>query len=328
MPLTILVIGCGSIGQRHIDNLLTLGIRKIFVYDRIAERAIEMERLYGVESVSSLESALDSSADAVFICTPPIHHIDMARKAVGKGANVFLEKPISHSLEGVDELLREAEQKSLKVMMGYNLRFHAGLQEAKSLIDKGTIGKLLAAHAEFGQYLPDWRPNRDYREGYFHDPNQGGGIILDASHEIDYLQWFIGGVNRVYASMATLSELDISSEDFATIVLKTRDNVLATARLDCIQRGYARNCKFIGSQGTLIWDFVEGVKIIDDRGQVKTELDIKPDVNEMYLKEVDWFLGCVRGDLDPPVDGSSGKRVLEIVLAAKVAAKSNREIQV
>ena len=77
-----------------------------------------------------------------------------------------------------------------------------------------------------------------------------------------------------------------------------------------------------------ILDFVEGVKIIDDRGQVKTELDINPDVNEMYLKEVDWFLGCVRGDLDTPVDGTSGKRVLEIVLAANLAAKNNREIQV
>ena len=328
MSLTILVIGCGSIGQRHIYNLITLGVKKILVYDHVPEKSNEMESQYGVVSVSSLKSALDSSVDAVVICTPPIHHIDIARKAVEKGSNVFIEKPISYSLEGINELLMEAEQKSLTVMVGYNLRFHSGLREAKYLIEKGTIGKLLAAHAEFGQYLPDWRPDRDYREGYFSDPNKGGGIIFDASHEIDYLRWFIGEVNRVYASAATLSDLDISSEDFATIILKTKDNILATARLDCIQRGYSRNCKFIGSHGTLIWDFVEGVKILDDRGQVWKKLDINPDVNEMYIDEIDCFLGCISGKLDPPVDGRSGRRVLEIVLAAKVAAQSNREIQV
>ncbi len=182
--------------------------------------------------------------------------------------------------------------------------------------------------AEFGQYLPQWRAAQDYRAGYNAHNEMGGGIILDGSHELDYVRWLGGEVDTVYCAAGHLSRLEMNAEDGAEITLRMVDGVIAEIHLDCIQRGYSRNCKALGEEGVLVWDFKEGVRCLNGDGGTWQHFPIAPDPNEMYLEEMRHFLKVVKGECLPAVDGATGKRILEIALAAKESAKHGEEVRV
>jgi predicted dehydrogenase len=319
MKQHFLVIGCGSIGQRHIRNLRALGVADIGAYDSNAERLDRVTHEYGVSPCSSIEAGLASQPDAVLVCTPPHLHTLVAQQAIDAGAHVLVEKPIAHTLDGLDDLLRTADDRRRILYVAYNLRFHVGLLKLKALLDSGAIGRPLVIRAEVGQYLPEWRPTQDYRAGYNVRSAMGGGIILDASHELDYVRWLCGEVEGVYCAAGHLSDLEMDTEDTAAITLRFSNSTIGQVHLDCIQRGYARNCKIIGSEGSLFWEFKEGVRhLLPDK--TWHTFPMTPDPNEMYLAEMRHFMSCVRGEEEPLVDGATGKRVLEIALAAKESA--------
>jgi predicted dehydrogenase len=325
LDLKVLTIGCGSIGQRHIRNLRALGVASIGAYDLITEQLDWVAREYNVFPYSSVEAGLASRPDAVLICTPPYLHTLVAQQAVDAGAHVFVEKPIAHTLDGLDNLLRTVDERRCVLYVAYNLRFQAGLRKLKDLLDSGAIGKPFAIRAEVGQYLPDWRPGQDYRTGYNVNIAMGGGIILDASHELDYVRWLCGEVESVHCTAGHLSDLEMDTEDTAAITLRFSNGMIGQVHLDCVQRGYARNCKIIGAEGTLSWEFKEGVRhLLPDK--TWHVYPIAPDPNEMYLAEMRHFLSCVRGEEKPLVDGATGKRVLEIALAAKRSAVMGEQI--
>jgi predicted dehydrogenase len=328
MDQAVFVIGCGSIGERHIRNLRSLGVTTIGAFDPAPERLAQVASTYGAIPYPDVETGLAAAPDAVLVCTPPHLHLPLACRAVDAGAHVFIEKPIAHRLDGVDGLLHLAAARGRVVCVGYNLRFHAGLRTAKALIDAGAIGPLLALRAEFGQYLPDWRPQTDYRAGYNVRAATGGGIILDASHELDYVRWLGGEVERVFCVAGRLSDLDMDAEDTAAIILRLHAGRLAEVHLDCVQRGYARGCKAIGQQGTLVWDLNDGVHLLPAGSATWQRFPATADRNQMYLDELRHFLACVRGKEQPLVDGWTGRRVLEIALAARQSAAEGREVAI
>lgn len=323
----ILVAGCGSIGRRHARNLARLGAAPLLVFDPDHERAAEASR-FGAVACASLEAGLARQPAAVIICTPPHLHTAGARLALETGAHVFVEKPIAVTLHGIDDLLALAARHQRIVAVGYNLRFHAGLVALKSLLDAGAIGRLVMLRAEFGQYLPDWRPEQDYRSGYMARSAWGGGIVLDASHEIDYVRWLAGEVVSVFALVAKVSDLELEAEDTALLTLRFASGVVGQVHLDCVQRGYARGCKLVGTEGTLVWEFTDGVRVYSDSGKIRETQPIVPDTNDMYLAEMEHFLSCVHGKAQPLVSGADGKRVLEIALAARRAGVEQREVAV
>lgn len=323
----VFVIGCGSIGQRHIRNLRALGVREMGVYDPLAERSEQAAHDYGVTRHSGIVEGLASQPEAVIVCTPPHLHTAIARQAVDAGAHVLVEKPLANMLDGLDDLLDTASERNRLVCVGYNLRFHAGLVKVRDLVHGGAIGKLYLIKAEFGQYLPDWRPGRDYRSGYSASMAMGGGIILDASHELDYVRWLGGEVESVFCAAGRLSGLEMDAEDTAAITLYLRDNVLAEIHLDCIQRGYTRNCKLIGEEGTLLWDLKTGVRLLTADKEWH-DFPLSPDPNDMYMDELRHFGACIRGEEKPQVDGATGKRILEIALAARKSAVAGTRVAV
>ncbi|MCH7643168.1 MAG: Gfo/Idh/MocA family oxidoreductase, partial [Chloroflexi bacterium] len=280
----------------------------------------------GAQSFKSLDAALAAAPTAVLVCTPPTLHVEVASRALDAGAHIFIEKPISHELsESLDRLLNSAERAGLVVMVGYNLRFHPGLLKLRSLVTAGVAGELLTLRAEYGQYLPTWRPGADYRSGYFACESTGGGILLEESHEFDYVAWLGGEVRSVFARAGRLSELEIETEDTALAILELPGGRLAEIHVDCVQRGYARSCKYVGAEATLFWDYTSGVTVTRD-GRDDEVFEITPDPNEMYLSEIAHFVECVNGRATPPVDGPAARRVLEVVLAAKRSARERREI--
>ncbi len=326
MTLHTLVVGCGSIGKRHVRNLKSVGAERVSVFDSAKARAEAVGRELEADLCGSLEEGLARRPDAVLVCTPPTDHIPTALAAIEADAHVFVEKPLAASLNGVDELLAAAKRANRVLAVGYHLRFHVGLEHLRRLLSDGVIGDVLSIRAEFGQYLPEWRPAQDYREGYNARSALGGGIILDGSHELDYVRWLGGEVEAVFCAAGHYSPLEMDVEDIAAITLRMAAGWIAEVHLDSVQRGYARGCKVIGTEGTLTWDPVEGVSLLQASADGKKTMAIAPEANEPYIREMRHFLACVRGEDRPRVDGETGRRVLEIALAAKESARTRYEI--
>lgn len=328
--LNFFVVGCGSIGERHIRNLKSFFpiVDKIFAYDISQERLRLMRERYGVEAVNSIDEVLSKkSVDAALVCTPPNSHVPMAMKFVENNLHVFVEKPLSNQMKDVDKLLRKAEKKKLNIMVGYNLRFHPGIRLVKKLVDEKQVGKILSAIVEAGQYLPDWRPWQDYRKSYTAIEKMGGGVILDGSHEIDYIRWLLGDVKELSCFAGKISSLEVETEDTAEIILRFKSGAIAGIHLDFVQRGYARSCKLIGEEGNILWSYPEKtVKVYLAEGSLKTFRfdDFEP--NQMYVKEMEHFINCVQGLEKPLVDGWEGKATLLLALAAKKSAKERKVI--
>jgi predicted dehydrogenase len=323
--MRILVVGCGSIGQRHLRNLHALGVTALSAVDPDPART-DVVRAGGVTVHATLDEALKAAPDAALICTPPHLHLDGARAAISAGAHVFVEKPLAVTLAGVDDVLALAATRGRLFAVGYNLRFHPTVREVKGLVDAGAVGRPLLVRLEFGQYLPDWRPRQDYRAGYNARAAMGGGILLDASHELDCARWLCGEVKGVSAMAGKLSDLDIDVEDAAIVHLRFAGGVLGSVHLDSLQRTYARGGKLIGSDGTLEWDFAHGVRVFTPAHGTWTEHRIVADPNEMYVEELRHFLACVRDNVAPLVSGHDGRRALEIALAARTSAREGREV--
>lgn len=321
----ILVIGCGSIGKRHLSNLYQLGVKRLSAVDTRQDRLDEARKAVpALRTFTNLAQVLDQpDLDGAIICTHTAYHVPVAEQVVQHGLNSMVEKPLSHSLSGLDDLARELKQRGLWMMVAYSMRFHPGILKMKELLDQGVIGRVLSVRAECGQYLPDWHPWENYRDWYMSREDQGGGAILDISHEIDYLRWFFGDVDALTAVVTKVSDLEIDTDDLTEIILQFRSGVWANVHLDLLQRAYRRTCTIIGTEGTIYWDYTEhAVHLYTTKSGEWQTFKYEFDRNAYFLDELKHFLACLRGEAKPLVDFEDGRKTLEVVLAAK---RSSRE---
>jgi len=195
----------------------------------------------------------------------------------------------------------------------------------KALLDDRRIGAVLSVRAEFGSYLPDWRPGRDYRLNYAVSSELGGGILLDAIHELDYLSWFFGDVSEVSGTLEHKSGLAGDTEDLAEITLRFKSGVLAQLHLDYFQRTYHRTLKVIGDAGTILWDFSEqSVTVLAPDVATETMKELDGDRNQMYVDELRHFARCLESNESPIVDGREALRSLRLVDAIKRSSRKDR----
>lgn len=328
--MKLLVVGCGSIGKRHIRNLRSIRCADILAHDVKKERLEEVKG-YGIETFDNFDEALKQEIDAVLVCTPPIFHQQQALMALQKGCHVFIEKPISHALEGLDQLISIAEKERLVTMVGFNLRFDKGLGIVKKLLGQEAVGKIITTICVVGQYLPDQHPWEDYRHGYAANRSLGGGIILDGMHELDYTSWFLGDIKEVCCFGGKLSSLKMDTEDIAAYLLKFKNDAIGVIEMDYVKRVYERTCELIGEEGTIRWDFKEHfVKYfsVEKKEWTTFRYDKGYDINKMYLDEMRCFVNCIKGKESPPVNAADGKRVLEVALAAKESIKTKKVVTV
>jgi glutamate-1-semialdehyde 2,1-aminomutase/spore coat polysaccharide biosynthesis protein SpsF len=336
-----LVVGCGSIGRRHARNLKALGLQHIGFCDSSPE-ALKYcrEELQG-ETFSDYGEALEKfKPEIVLICTPPVCHVEQALTALQARAHVFIEKPLSHESSGIEALIAEARHRDRIVQIGYNMRFHPGLKILKELIDSGKIGRVLWLNVEAGQYLPDWRPWQHYRESYSARQELGGGIILDGSHELDYICWLMGRPTEVTCRAEHLSSLEVDVEDSAWIYLTFPERRRAELHLDFVQRAYTRRCKVVGETGTALWDFnVQEVRWFSaekfSAEKFSTEklsaeqpgwssIPYAFETNDMYVAEMVHFLQSLGSGTGPMIDLEQGRDVILVVEAAKKSSEKGR----
>ena len=325
------LLGAGSIGQRHLRNLQTLGHAVVAVADpdRARLEAIRPLVAAGCRLVAGEAEAFAADADAVVICSPTSRHVDQALAALRRGWHVFVEKPLAPTLEGTAALVDEAARAGRAVLVGCNLRFLPSLQLVKRLVDEGRIGRPLAARAQCGYYLPFWRPDTDYREGYGAKQATGGGIILDSIHEFDYLTWLLGLPREVFAYAGKVSTLEIDTEDSADVLMRFDYGTVANVHLDYLQRTYRRSCDVIGEDGVIAWDYIgQSVTVYgkDDRRLEVFQESINTERNQMFLDEMHHFARCVLEGAAPVVDAAGALAILEVALAAKASAVAGRPV--
>lgn len=329
--MNYLIVGLGSIGKRHLNNIMRLEPdAHITVWHTSSQKKDDaLLKKPHVRSVHSFEDALNPKPDVGLITNPASDHIAVAKKLAFKGIDLFIEKPLSSTLDGVDELIGIQHDQHTIIMVGYNLRFHPPVQILKNVVEGGRIGRIVGIRAEVGQYLPDWRPGSDYRSSVSARRELGGGAILELSHEIDYVRWIAGDVISVTAQAGHMSDLEINVEDVADIIMKHQNGVLSSVHLDMIQRTPARCCKIIGTEGTIFWDGSSD-KVMEFMSGTSQWSELHPaqliDRNLMYISEIEHFLTCVRTRKDPLVTVSEGKKVVQIAHAALRSSEENRSI--
>lgn len=248
--MKVLVVGCGSIGRRHALNAAAIGT--VGVFDASRDNARACADAASAQCFESLDAALRWKPDGAIVATPHRSHIEIARQVIAAGAHVLIEKPISHSRAGVDDFLRATETAGRRAYVVCNMRFHPGPAALRTHLQR--VGKPLFARAHVGNYLPSMRPGRDYRELYAAHRSEGGGVVLDAVHEIDYLSWLLGPVSRVACSADRLSDLDIDVEDHALLTLAHAGGVRSSAELDYLRPRKSRGCEIVGTEGVLAWE--------------------------------------------------------------------------
>ena len=325
-----LLVGLGSIGRRHLSNLNSIAPASDITILRQPSKRDEKPEAKFNRLVFHIDEALAMQPEVALITGPSSLHVETALALARAGTHLFIEKPLSNSLDGVDELLAECRSRSLVLMVGYNFRFYKPLQILKQALFEGRIGRPLMVRAEAGQFLPDWRYNTDYRKSVSARSEMGGGVVLELSHELDYLRWLMGEPVTVMADIARLSDLEIDVEDTAQIILRFTGGAMASVHLDMLQRPPTRNCRITGTEGTLTWDgMTHEVRLFSAASGEWEDLHAASaiDRNEMYVAELSHFLDCVERREMPLVTGEDGRRVLEIALAAKRSSAEGRVIR-
>jgi len=323
--VNVLVIGGGSIGQRHLRNLLTVPGLTVEACTRNAAVGSTL----GVRTYRALADAWESRPAAAVIANVTNEHVPTALAAAERGCHLLIEKPLSHALEGIAELKEARDRRKLIVLVGCNMRFHPALRAVKQALDEKAVGRVLAVEAHCGSYLPDWRPGRDYRTSYSAREAQGGGVVLDLIHEIDYLYWLFGEVRAVAAFVDKRSALDLDCEDVADILLRFECGLVAQVHLDYVQRPPTRGCRIVGEDGTLVWNDGQGQVVRLKPGLPDRVLWATPvgyDRNDMYMDEARHFLDCIQSGSAPLIGLEDEEAVLRIALAAKTASREARVV--
>lgn len=294
--LRILVLGCGSIGRRHITNLVTLEAGEVLVYDTDPKRLGQVAKELGVEPLDYPEQAWAREVDVVVIAVPTKFHIPFATEAVRHECDLFVEKPLSHRIDDAEALCDEIQRRDVVTLAACNMRFHVGPRTVKTLLQEDAIGEIITARLHTGSYLPRWRPEQDYRESYSADP-VCGGAILDCIHEIDLALWYLGPARLVGACSTSAAAIGLETEGAAELMLQHDSGVISSLHLNFIQRDYRRTCQIIGTTGTIYWDMQGGrVERYGSDGNLAEQINPAEgwETNQMYINEMAHFMEAVK----------------------------------
>ena len=324
----VLICGLGSIGRRHLRNLRAQGVEDI-VLVRTGKSTLPDEELKGMPVEADVETALKRHRpQAVIVSNPTALHLDVAIPAARAGCHLLIEKPVSHSLVGLEELRSAVRTGGGQVLIGFQFRFHPGLRLAKQMVDGGAIGRPLSMRAHWGEHLADWHPWEDYRGSYAARADLGGGAVLTLCHPFDYLRWILGDVVAVSARTGRLSDLALGVEDVAEAVLEFQSGVLGSVHLDYYQRPACHWMEIVGTLGTVRWDNADGTLrswVGEQDGWAVHPAPAGFERNDMFVAEMRHFLALVGGEASTPVCTlEDGERTLRLAIGVLDSSRERR----
>jgi len=326
--MKFLIAGFGSIGRRHFRNLRALGEndfiflrseRSTLLDDEIAEFPVETE----------IDSALAHEPDAVVVSNPTSLHLDVAIPAAAAGSHLLLEKPISHSMDRVNELKAAVARGGGQVLVGFQFRYHPLLRQIAGLLTEGAIGRPLSARVNWGEYLPSWHPWEDYRKGFSARTDLGGGVILTLSHPLDYLRWLLGDVEALWAFSNQIDELEIDVDSIADVGLRFANGALGTVHLNYMQRPYSHQVEIVGTQGMIRLDISEDSLRVYKVSSGEWEVYSTPDGferNTMFEDQMAHFMAVMPGVEQPFCTLDDGIWAQKLAMAAHESVRTGTVI--
>ena len=328
-----LCIGSGSIGKRHIRNLMSIGVKAedISAMDPREDRRNEIINM-GIRDVySTLEEALETNDYyASIVCSPTDCHIRQGIDLASRGIHILMEKPLADNLEGIEEFKAEIEKNNVVVLMAYIFRFSPLTEKVQEILNSGVIGKVLYVRGEFSEYLPDWHPYEDYRSFYMAEKKQGGGSILDQSHIMDLVHYLFGEFETVYALNGNLSSLEVNSDDYSELTIGLKNGIIASVHTDMFGRDHKKEIEVKGEKGNIYWSPTNNfVTHYDAESKVKKLYNKFPtDFNLNYIKELSHFIACCEGREAPLATLQQGIETMELILGAYKSVKTGAAVKV
>ncbi len=321
----ILIIGFGSIGKRHFNNISSNFNAEFIILTK--RKDLKKLQKSGIIITNSLNEALSHKPNIAFVTNETSLHVKTATKLASNGIHLFLEKPLSNSMNGVKKLKSIVYKKKLISQMGCNFRFHPCIMQIKKCLTKNELGKIISVQVESSSYLPDWHPYEDYRHGYAARDDLGGGIALTCIHEMDFLYWFFGDVKKIFSITGKFSDLEVKSDDLSAMIMLFKNNILGELHLDYFQRPDFKSCKIKGTKSTLYWNSENNVIKLFSKKNKSWKIIYKLrnyDKNEMYVNELKHFFKCIKNNTKTINDIDQGIKTLQITLSAKKSSKTGK----
>ncbi len=326
--MKFLIAGFGSIGRRHFRNLQELGQKNIVLL-RSGRSTLDTDETEGFPVEHDLEVALAHKPDAIIIATPTSTHLDIAIPAAKAGVHILLEKPISFSMERVDDLKQAAQESGVRILIGFQFRFHPGLLRMKAMIDSGEFGRPIQARAFYCEHLPDWHPWEDYKQSYSARADLGGGATLTLSHPFDYLHWLIGHIDEVSGMVGNNQVLGIDADEQAQALLRFDSGALGLVQVDYLQKPTGNWVEVQCERGFMVCDFITHYykQYSNEVGELE-EFRPAPDFdrNTLFLDQTRHFIEIVDGKAEPNSSLDDGMHALEVALAVQESNQSGQHI--
>lgn len=317
--MKIAVVGTGSIGRRHLQNLLDLGVRDLVAVSEYSRKTSIDVGGTSVAAVQTYDEALSADITAVVIGNPTSLHLDYLRRAVAAGKHVYLEKPAALSADGLVEIERAAAARGIVVAMGTMYRFNARLERLRERVLAGDCGLILSVETLIGEHIADYHPGEDYRQSYTARAELGGGVLLTQIHQIDWLNWIFGPFVTAFAAGGHRSDLEIDVEDSVSYLLVGAGGLPAFGQLNYLQRPKRAGLAVTGTAGRLEWDlFAHALHFTPARSEAVVETEATSyDRNAMFVAAMRDFLTCVQDGGSPRATLEDGRTALCVVDAIR-----------
>jgi hypothetical protein len=315
------VIGLGNIALRHRRNLKLL-FSEILIISVPSSGKFENQNVEFADQITlSLDEAIREGVDMAIVASPAPFHALHAKSLLLAKVPTLIEKPVTGNSQDAYELIKTQQKTLAPAAVGYCLRFMPSSIKIKELLDQKLIGCIYNASVNVGQYLPDWRPLKDYQNSVSAKADLGGGALLELSHEIDYIQWLLGSMKVHYAQLRSSSELNLEVEELVDLVLVSDAGTVCNIHLDFLQKKVSRVCSFIGEKGRLDWNLKSNtIMLHTGEGSEVLFSESDWDSNKMYLSLLTDFLDLVAGRENSSVDLEQARKTVELIEDIKSCA--------
>lgn len=314
---TSAVIGMGSIGKRHIKNLR-------FLYPEASIFAISAsgsntQLPEGATALIPLKDLIQHKPQFVIVASPSSYHIQHAEICINAGISTLVEKPLSHCSEEANHFLKICDaKKEVPVAVAYCLRFLPSALTVKKIIENNELGHVYHVSSSVGQFLPTWRSDKSYQNSVSAQSSLGGGVLLELSHELDYLAWLFGDLELAHSRLQKSAELNLEVEDLADLVLIAQDGAHISVHLDFIQKSPQRTCTIIGEKGRIDWDLVANTVVLHSKNGPETiYADPTYDKNTMYLDMLRIFINPSNQEAPQLASILSATKIVDLITEAK-----------
>ena len=280
-----------------------------------------------VKIVKTIDEGIAERPDIAFVTNETTYHVNTAIKLAKEGIDLFIEKPLSSSTNGIKKLTKIVKDNGIISLIGCDHRFHPCLKKIKEIIDKKRLGRIMSVQVESSSLLSDWHPYEDYRKGYSAKEKLGGGIAMTMTHELDFLRWFFGEIKEIFSITKKVSDLEISADDISTMTLIFKNNIIGELHLDYFARPQFKSCKIRGTRGTLYWNSDKNSVEIFYNNQKKWKIVFEEnnyERNEMFVKELEYFLKCVKNRKNSFNDIRDAEKIVNVILGAKKSSKTKK----